>query len=229
MAWAGLRRDKINCRRDEKVKTRKLMAFFCNEKHSLHYLYEAVANLCCSYMDSVAAVRPGPFKWPLSKSGFASLSRSARQRAQPAAAQMNTPSPDSPMRFGRLLDHLAVSAQTNIVGFSLGGAVALEMATLRPACVPRLGLINSLATYRPDDWRKWLETYVSAMLVRLLGMRRAAWLLAPRLFPEPWQRVIRSTPLPSWERSPPVLSGHRGWRWRAGPSSTGWTASRAGS
>jgi pimeloyl-ACP methyl ester carboxylesterase len=81
--------------------------------------------------------------------------------------------------------------RTNIIGFSMGGAVALEMAARRPACVPRLGLINSLATYRPDDWRKWLEVHVSALLVRLLGMRRAAWLLALRLFPEPWQRAIR--------------------------------------
>jgi pimeloyl-ACP methyl ester carboxylesterase len=56
-----------------------------------------------------------------------------------------------------LLDHLGVET-TDIVGFSLGGAVALEMAALRPSRVPRLGLINSLATYRPHDWRKWLET-----------------------------------------------------------------------
>jgi 3-oxoadipate enol-lactonase len=89
-----------------------------------------------------------------------------------------------------LLDHLEVS-RTNIIGFSLGGAVALEMAAQRPASVPRLGLINSLATYRPDGWRKWAETYVSATLVRLLGMRRAAWLLAARLFPEPWQDTMR--------------------------------------
>lgn len=89
-----------------------------------------------------------------------------------------------------LLDHLDVS-RTNIIGFSLGGAVALEMAAQRPASVPRLGLINSLATYRTDDWRKRLEAHVSATLVRLLGMRRAAWLLALRLFPDPWQRSIR--------------------------------------
>jgi 3-oxoadipate enol-lactonase len=89
-----------------------------------------------------------------------------------------------------LLDHLQVS-RANIIGFSLGGAVALEMAAQRPASVPRLGLINSLATYRPDDWNKWLETYVTATLVRLVGMRLAAWLLAARLFPEPWQHAMR--------------------------------------
>ncbi|HEY2145535.1 MAG TPA: alpha/beta hydrolase [Steroidobacteraceae bacterium] len=90
----------------------------------------------------------------------------------------------------KLMDHMGI-AQTNIVGFSLGGAVALEMATRRPACVPRLGLINSLATYQPRDVRKWLETYVSAGLVRLFGMPRAAYLMAARLFPEPWQQTIR--------------------------------------
>lgn len=90
----------------------------------------------------------------------------------------------------RLMDHMGI-AQTNIVGFSLGGAVALEMATRRPASVPRLGLINSLATYQPRDVRKWLETYVSAGLVRLFGMPRAAYLMAARLFPEPWQQTIR--------------------------------------
>ncbi|HEY2781703.1 MAG TPA: alpha/beta hydrolase [Steroidobacteraceae bacterium] len=90
----------------------------------------------------------------------------------------------------KLMDHLHI-VHPNIVGFSLGGAVALEMAALRPACVPRLGLINSLATYLPRDLRKWLETYVAATVVRLLGMPRAACLMAARLFPEPWQRAMR--------------------------------------
>ncbi len=89
-----------------------------------------------------------------------------------------------------LLDHLGVST-TNIIGFSLGGAVALEMAVKRPDHVVRLGLINSVATYRPDDWHKWLETRVTTVLVKLLGMRRTAWLMAARLFPEPWQRAMR--------------------------------------
>ncbi|HEY0801934.1 MAG TPA: alpha/beta hydrolase [Steroidobacteraceae bacterium] len=89
-----------------------------------------------------------------------------------------------------LMDHLKIPLP-NIVGFSLGGAVALEMATLRPASVPRLGLINSLATYQPRDLRKWLETYVAATVVRLLGMPRAACMAAARLFPEPWQHAMR--------------------------------------
>ncbi len=89
-----------------------------------------------------------------------------------------------------LLDHLGVR-QTNIVGFSLGGAVGMEMALQRPDAVQRLALINSLATYRLDHWRKWLEASLPMLLIPLLGMRRAARLAARRLFPHPWQRLLR--------------------------------------
>jgi len=89
-----------------------------------------------------------------------------------------------------LLDSLG-SAHPNIVGFSLGGAVALEMALQRPEAVPRLVLINSLASYRIDHWRKWAEARVQSTLVRLIGMRRAARIVARRIFPEPAQRSMR--------------------------------------
>ena len=89
-----------------------------------------------------------------------------------------------------LLDHLQVSL-TNVTGFSLGGAVALEMALQRPQSVVRLALINTLLSYRIDHWRKWLEARVPAILVPVLGMQRAARLTARRLFPMPWQQALR--------------------------------------
>jgi 3-oxoadipate enol-lactonase len=89
-----------------------------------------------------------------------------------------------------LLDHLHV-ARVSVVGFSLGGAVALEMALQRPDSVPRLVLINSLATYRIDHWRKWLEARIPPLLVGIFGMRRVAQLIARRLFPKPWQEPLR--------------------------------------
>jgi 3-oxoadipate enol-lactonase len=89
-----------------------------------------------------------------------------------------------------LCDHLG-SSRINIVGFSLGGAVGLEMSLMRPGSVRRLALINSLATYRLDHWRKWLETALSMVLISLVGMRRASRLAAKRLFPMPWQGTLR--------------------------------------
>jgi 3-oxoadipate enol-lactonase len=89
-----------------------------------------------------------------------------------------------------LLDHLEIP-KTSIMGFSLGGAVALEMALQRPDAVPRLALINSLASYKIDTWSKWLEARLPSALVRILGMQLTGWLCAARMFPHPWQQSLR--------------------------------------
>jgi pimeloyl-ACP methyl ester carboxylesterase len=81
-----------------------------------------------------------------------------------------------------LLDALAIE-RVAVLGFSLGGAVALEMALLRPARVQRLIVCNTLASYRTDTWRKWIEAHAQIALVRLVGLRRAARVIARRMFP----------------------------------------------
>lgn len=81
-----------------------------------------------------------------------------------------------------LLDALAIESVA-ILGFSLGGAVAQEMALAHPARVTRLVLCNALANYRMDTWRKWLEARLQLGLVHVLGLRRTARLVANRLFP----------------------------------------------
>lgn len=166
------------------------MPFFRDDESSIHYLERGrgeplllIHGLGCSGADWAFQVAALEHRFrliipDLPGSGHSSPPRSEYTIAGFAHAMW------------RLMDHLKI-AQPNIVGFSLGGAVALEMATLRPKCVPKLGLINSLATYQPRDVRKWLETYVSATLVRMMGMPRAACLMAARLFPEPWQRAMR--------------------------------------
>jgi pimeloyl-ACP methyl ester carboxylesterase len=96
------------------------------------------------------------------------------------------PGPYSIARFATdlwaLLDALGIES-TNILGFSLGGAVAQEMALLQPSRVQRLVLCNALANYRTDTPRKWLEACVQVALVHILGLRRTAKLIANRLFP----------------------------------------------
>jgi 3-oxoadipate enol-lactonase len=168
----------------------RLMAFFIADGITIHYLARGrgeplllIHGLGCSGADwafQVAALerRFRVIVPDLPGSGHSSAPQNGYDIAEFAAVMW------------KLLDHLHIE-KTNIVGFSLGGAVALEMATSRPDCVPRLALINSLATYLPSDWRKWMETYVAATLVRMIGMPRAACLMAARLFPKPWQRAMR--------------------------------------
>jgi pimeloyl-ACP methyl ester carboxylesterase len=116
-----------------------------------------------------------------------------------------------------LCDHLGLGS-VNVVGFSLGGAVSLEMALQRPERVRRLGLINSLANYRLDHWSKWIEAALTLVLVPLLGMRRAARLAARRLFPMPWQGVLRERAAAVVSAMPPgnyLLTGRALLAWTA--------------
>lgn len=89
-----------------------------------------------------------------------------------------------------LLDLLEVDA-THILGFSLGGSVALEMALAQPRRVQRLILCNALADYRTNTLRKWLEAHAQLTLVRTLGVRRTAHLIARRMFPREDQLPMR--------------------------------------
>ncbi len=98
-----------------------------------------------------------------------------------------------------LLDALGLT-RVHLLGYSLGGAVALEMALTRPASVQRLMTINSLPSYRVDTWRKWLEVNLQLALVRVLGLKRTAALVSRRLFPHAHQAAMR-------ERVVKVLAG----------------------
>ena len=89
-----------------------------------------------------------------------------------------------------LLDALAIDS-LDLLGFSLGGAVAMEMALLRPARVRRLIVCNALANYRTDSWRKWIEARFQITIVRLLGLKMTARLIARRMFPHPDQAAKR--------------------------------------
>jgi 3-oxoadipate enol-lactonase len=116
-----------------------------------------------------------------------------------------------------LIDHLG-EARVNIVGFSMGGAVGIEMALQRPSGVRRLALINSLASYRLDHWRKWLEATLSLILIPLIGMRWAGRLAANRLFPMPWQTSLReraAAVLGAVPASNYLLTGRALLRWSA--------------
>ncbi len=89
-----------------------------------------------------------------------------------------------------LLEHLG-ETEAQLVGFSLGGAVALEMALQRATQVPSVVTINTLPSYRIDQWAKWWQARAQILMVRWLGLPRAARMIGARLFPEPHQAAMR--------------------------------------
>lgn len=109
--------------------------------------------------------------------------RSAKPRGPYAIAQFAAD-------LWALLDRLGID-HSDVLGFSLGGSVALEMALAQPQRVRRLVLCNALADYRTNTWRKWFEAYSQLALVRLLGVRGTSRLIARRMFPREEQAPMR--------------------------------------
>ncbi len=86
----------------------------------------------------------------------------------------------------------------HVVGLSMGGMVALELAASAPRLLRSLVVVNSVADMRLHSWRDvWF--YVSRRLaVQALGMRRVGRLLARQLFVKPDQGVLRRTLVERW-------------------------------
>lgn len=91
-----------------------------------------------------------------------------------------------------LLRALGVQS-AHIVGVSLGGGIAFQLAVDEPALVKTLTIVNSypemiLRTFK-EKFGMWLRFFI----VRTKGIPRMGAILAPRLFPGPDQGALRDT------------------------------------
>jgi len=90
----------------------------------------------------------------------------------------------------RLLDHLKTSP-ARVVGISLGGTVALQIALDAPAQVKSLVLVNTFASLRPKSLEVWIYFALRFLLVHTLGLPVQARAVANRIFPGADQDVLR--------------------------------------
>jgi len=81
-----------------------------------------------------------------------------------------------------ILDQEALGA-AHIVGLSLGGAVAFQLALQRPELVASLTITNSRASFRPSGWREKMAVFNRSLISRLLGMKGFSRVLAKKWFP----------------------------------------------
>jgi pimeloyl-ACP methyl ester carboxylesterase len=89
----------------------------------------------------------------------------------------------------------------HVVGLSMGGMVAFQLAADAPGLVRSLTVVNSTADARIRSWRD-LWFYVSRrMAVQILGMRRVGRILAHRLFVRPEQEELRRTFVRRWAQN----------------------------
>jgi 3-oxoadipate enol-lactonase len=91
----------------------------------------------------------------------------------------------------RLLDTLRIE-RADVLGYSMGGAVAMQMALDRPGRVGRLVLSNTLPSFRADTLAKRWLLWSRLLLMGWLGPRRLADVMTGRLYPRPDQAALRA-------------------------------------
>ena len=92
---------------------------------------------------------------------------------------------------GALLTHLG-AAPAHLVGLSMGGMIAFQLAVDRPELVRSLTIVNSGPALVAKTPREHLLLFTRRVLARWLGPVRMAKLLAPKLFPKPEHEALRA-------------------------------------
>jgi pimeloyl-ACP methyl ester carboxylesterase len=86
----------------------------------------------------------------------------------------------------------------DIVGISLGGMVALQLAVDFPKLVRHLIIANCNVEYQLHSLKEYGEFYFRVFVIWVLGMKGLAKVLGKRLFPEEGQVILRETFIKRW-------------------------------
>jgi 3-oxoadipate enol-lactonase len=91
----------------------------------------------------------------------------------------------------------------HVVGISLGGAAAFQLAIDSPALVKTLTIINSAPTLggTPEQAKAEIDRRVG--IVKQMGMRAMGETLVPNLFPKPEHEALRRSFIERWAANDP--------------------------
>jgi len=90
-----------------------------------------------------------------------------------------------------LLDVLAVK-RCHLLGLSMGGAVAFQMALDQPRRFKTLIIVNSSPSFELHSWRRRLMAWTRILVPHVFGMRAMSHHVVKRLFPKAEQSELRA-------------------------------------
>jgi 3-oxoadipate enol-lactonase len=96
-------------------------------------------------------------------------------------------------------------APVPIVGISMGGVLAIQIALDHPECVERLILVNTFASLRPRRFKDLSYLVIRFIRANLLGVQAQAGMVAWRIFPEAGQEPLRKILVESILQSDPAI------------------------
>lgn len=105
-----------------------------------------------------------------------------------------------------LLDALgsdAAAVGTHVIGLSMGGMIAFQLAADHPERVRSLVIVNSGPELVAHSFSDRLRILQRLLLARLFNPERTARFLGPRLFPKPEQEPLRARFIAQWAQNDP--------------------------
>ncbi len=90
---------------------------------------------------------------------------------------------------------------THLVGLSMGGMIAFQMSVSHPEMLSSMVIVNSGPDLTLRTRAQKLEFLRRRLIVRVLGMRKMAEILAGRLFPEKGQEALRKEIAERWAQN----------------------------
>jgi len=101
-----------------------------------------------------------------------------------------------------LLEELQ-TGPAHVVGLSMGGIIAQQLALNYPHLTRRLVLVSTFAVLRPDTLSGWLYFAQRFILVNTLGLAAQARVVAQRVFPGPHYGQLRKILVETISRADP--------------------------
>jgi len=81
--------------------------------------------------------------------------------------------------------------RAHVVGLSMGGAIAIELALMRPERVAGLVLANTAPGFELSNWERRYMAFLRFMLAAMLGVAGVARMFGKSTFPGPHQARLR--------------------------------------